>query len=238
MAGYRLRNPTHEQQQQCGGGGWMGGRLRGGGGFIHPRAPRVRTNPYFRRIHKRGVRNPVSNIGTNEPPISVTRTERVPWTGTRCPPNRTSLRSSLPHTLTDPASHHPVRRLTESETRLGLTENAARKLGTNRERGVTETARVRTIRRKRAGERQRRRERERSRSYGGALARRLQTASLAPRPSFAALSHRIQPILRCLCPSVNAQTPHRFNMDGRTRSLVACRLNSRARPLLFLSSSR
>lgn len=148
----------------------MGGRLRGGGGFIHPRAPRVRTNPYFRRIHKRGVRNPVSNIGTNEPPISVTRTERVPWTGTRCPPNRTSLRSSLPHTLTDPASHHPVRRLTESETRLGLTENAARKLGTNRERGVTETARVRTIRRKRAGERQRRRERERSRSYGGALA--------------------------------------------------------------------
>lgn len=76
--------------------GWMGGRSKGWGeeGFIHPRAPRVRTNPYFRRIHKCGVRNPVSNIGTNEPPISATRTERVPWTGTRCPPNRTSLRPS------------------------------------------------------------------------------------------------------------------------------------------------
>lgn len=155
----------------------MAGRRGGGEGFIHPRAPRVRTNPYFRRIHKRGVRNPVSNIGTNEPPISATRTERVPWTGTRCPPNRTSLRPSLPPRPSLP-SHHPVRRLTESETRLGPTENAARKLGTNRERGVTETARARASKEEKGGRktetgRERERERDisklrwRPRAFGG-----------------------------------------------------------------------
>lgn len=78
---------------------------------------------------------------------------------------------SLPPRPTLP-SHHPVRRLTESETRLGPTENAARKLGTNRERGVTETARARASKEEKGGRKtETGRERERKRYlYGGALA--------------------------------------------------------------------
>lgn len=202
----------------------MAGRRGGGEGFIHPRAPRVRTNPYFRRIHKRGVRNPVSNIGTNEPPISATRTERVPWTGTRCPPNRTSLRPSLPPRPSLP-SHHPVRRLTESETRLGPTENAARKLGTNRERGVTETARARASKEEKGGRKtETGRERERKRYlYGGALA-----PSAAPngKPGTYAILCRPVPsdptyFTLPLRPSVNAQMPRRVltRMEANYRSL-------------------
>lgn len=124
-------------------------------------------------------------------------------------------------------SHHPVRRLTESETRLGPTENAARKLGTNRERGVTETARARASKEEKGGRKtETGRERERERYLEATVApsrlRRLRTASLAPTPSFAALSHRIQPILRCLyVHPVNAQMPRRVltRMEANYRSL-------------------